>query len=153
MEDIQRCETETDLHYVSLTDRLSNARIRNLFGSINNSHRLTTGKCQCQIYTRLFQLPMPNSRYRTSGEERKLDINCSQMPIYLIITFNPFRDCKNTFSGANSLHLLLRCLNFLMGIKCGMEMKAVKEQMNSMTTIKVFLRLFQEKFPWLSWST
>lgn len=61
MEDIQRCETETDLHYVSLTDRLSNARIRNLFGSINNSHRLTTGKCQCQIYTRLFQLPMPNS--------------------------------------------------------------------------------------------
>lgn len=34
MEDIQRCKTETDLHYVSLTDRLSDARIRYLFGGI-----------------------------------------------------------------------------------------------------------------------
>lgn len=95
-------------------------------------------------------LPVANAKqscYRTAGEERKHDINCSQMSIYLLITFNPFRHFKNTFSGANSLHLLLRCLNFLMGIKCGKEMKEVKEKMNSMTTIKVFLRLFQEKLP------
>lgn len=49
------------------------------------------------------------------------------MPIYLRITFNLFRDIKNTFHRASLLHFLLRYASLLMGTQCRTEMNAKKE--------------------------
>lgn len=72
--------------------------------------------------------------------------NCSQVPIYLIITLNLFRHIKNTFSRASFLHFLLRYMNLLMRTQCRMEMNAEKVRTNILTAARCYLGFSKRTF-------
>lgn len=72
--------------------------------------------------------------------------NCSQVPIYLIITLNLFRHIKNTFSRASFLHFLLRYMNLLMRTQCRMEMNAEEARTNILTATRCYLGFSKRTF-------